>query len=267
MSGTKIIRTQAPPEGMETYPKVDIFVEHDFNQALWENGYNCLLEEAIMCPCKGDSSDNRATCDNCMGMGWVFVNPIKTRAFINSINRSTKYKDWSPEMIGTVAVTFRHQNRFGFMWKITMTENYGMISEVLDLRTGHKPGYQNFVFGTYPFHSIDSVFAFNGDNSPLIKIKPSDYQIADNHYVLNIKNTDIPAEFNKKVTVTYRHKVIYHVIDIPHDIRITKYYDDNGTRRMQEMPVQAIARKAQYELASATNYAGNNVFDNSYLTH
>ena len=77
------IRTQTPPN-LGNYPKVDIFRREDFNEALWENGYDVRLEEAVACPCKGTSADAKVTCSNCLGTGWVFINPIRTRAFINA---------------------------------------------------------------------------------------------------------------------------------------------------------------------------------------
>ncbi len=258
------IRTQAPPN-MEVFPKINVFNREDFNEALWENGYEVTLEEAVACPCKGLSSAPKVTCGNCLGTGWVFVNPIKTKAFASSINKNTKYKDWSPEMIGTVAVTFMNVNRFGFMDKITLNKNFGFMSESFNARINTDPGYAYFVFGTYKFVEITSVFVFGGDNLPLIKLDATEYRINPNNgYVLDIKETSIPEGFNMKISVSYKHRITYNILDIPHDIRITKHYDQSGKREMQEMPIHAIARKAQYELGSASNYSGNNIFDNSF---
>jgi len=260
-------RTQTPPSVLN-YPKVDIFNRGDFDASLWENGYDIILEEAVVCPCKGLSSDSRSTCENCLGTGWVFINPIKTRAFITSINRTTKFKDWSPEFIGTMAVTLLNANRIGFMDKITLGKNYGLMSEVLTARTSTvtSPTYGKFVFGTYRMTEVRSVFVFNGDTNSLIKLAAADYHINDdNSYVLDIKTTNLPVDFNGKISVSYRHNVTYNVIDLPHDFRLTKEYSVNGKRKDYEMPVQAIARKSQYELGKASNYAGNNISDNSYL--
>ena len=131
---------------------------------------------------------------------------------------------------------------------------------------GNNPTYRKFVFGTYGFVEIRSVFAFNGDNNPLIKLSSSDYRISSaNNYVLEIKNDHLPNNFNGKFSVSYKHHVTYHIIDAPHDMRIAKQYDGNGKREMIEMPIQAIGRKAQYEMGKATNYAGNNILNNSKL--
>jgi hypothetical protein len=261
------IRTQTPPN-VTSYPKVDIFKRDDFNEALWENGYDVMLEEAIACPCKGTSSDAKSNCSNCLGTGWIFINPIKTKAFISSINRNTKYKEWSPELIGTIAVTFMNVNRFGFMDKVTLMKHYGMMSETLTARTNTTAGtaYQMFSFATYGIKEIRSVFVYDGEDSPLIKIPSNEYRInPNNSNVIDIKSTSFTEEFNGKISVSYKHLVTYNILDIPHDLRITKEYSNSGKRETQEMPVQAIARKAQYEMGKVTNYAGNNLQNNSYL--
>ncbi len=258
-------RTQTPPN-VTGYPKVDIFKRDDFNEALWENGYDVILEEAVACPCRGTSPANKPTCSNCLGTGWFFVNPLETRAFMMSINRGTKYKDWSPELIGTIAATFMNTNRFGFMDKIILRKNFGLFSETRPARTGISQGYGKFIFTTYRIVEVRSVFVFNGDGSPLIKLAEDQYRInTSNAYVLDIKTGALPLDFNGSVSISYKHHITYNIVDIPHDLRITKEYGSTGKRQMQEMPVQAIARKAQYELNAATNYAGNNIQNNSYL--
>ena len=255
------IRTQTPPN-LVGAPKVNIFNKEDFNAALWENGYDVILEEAVACPCKGQSSDNLVTCSNCLGTGWVFINPIRTKAFISSINRSTKYKDWSPEMIGTIAATFMDTNRISFMDKITMLNFTSEMSEVLSLRNynSHK-----FIFCTYRVSYIKSIFLFNGENDLLTLIDPSLYTINNNNFVVDIDASAFPVGFNGKVSKRYRHRTTYNILDIPHDMRMTKEYNNNGSKSVVEMPIQCIARKSQYELGSVTNYEGDNVNDNSYL--
>jgi hypothetical protein len=259
-------RQQAPPAGAAQLPKVNIFNRDDFDEALWENGYDVTLEEAVACPCKGTSAAAKVTCSNCLGTGWFFVNPINTKAFITSINKNTKYKDWSPEFIGTMAMTFMNVNRLSYMDKVTLNKNFGQMSELLTAHSVSSIIYGKFVFSTYKMMEVRSVFVFAGDDELLIKLDPSDYRISPtNNYVLEIKTTNLPIVFNGKVSVSYKHKATYSVIDIPHDLRITKNYTNNGKKVEEEMPVQAIARKAQYELGSATNYEGNNINDNSYI--
>jgi len=258
------IRSQTPPDSVGK-PTANIFIREDFNNVLWDNGYDVLLRQAVACPCKGSSSDSKPSCNNCLGLGWVFVNPIKTRAFVSSINKSTQYKEWSPEFIGTVAITFMNVDKIGFMDEVMLLNNYSLMSENLDIRNTTDIPSKKFIFCSYRPITINSIFVYKSDNEELIKVDPSLYSISTNNpFVVDITYNFLQG-FNGKISISYSHKVVYNVIDIPHDMRMTKAYDNNGKREYQEMPVQCIARKSQYELGSPTNYLGTNLLDNSYL--
>lgn len=254
------IRTQLPPN-LSAFPKVDGFNPNDFNSAIWENGFKIRHERAVVCPCKlsGGAADTR--CHNCLGSGWVFINPIDTRAFITSINKSTTYKEWSPQFIGTVAVTMMNADRLSFMDRLTLMERDSVMSEGLNVQI-HPTLAKRFVFCTYPVDTIESIFILNSVSTPLTLLTASQYSINPNNpFIVELAQGVTPIY----ISITYRHKVTYNVIDIPHDFRISKSYDDNGKKKTEEMPVQAIARKTQYGLGNATNYDGNNIINNSYL--
>ena len=257
-------RIQTPPN-LIGLPKVNVFIKNDFNRAIWDNGYDVILESAISCPCKGVAAANLTDCSNCLGSGWVFVNPIETRAVITSINKETKYKEWSPEFIGTISVTFMDSDRFGFMDKITLKNHFGVISENVRLNPSSLEGFEKFIFTTYRIEEVLSVHVFSDINSDLVKLKNTDYEINQNKYVLDIKKSALPLVLNGSISITYKHSVTYNIIDIPHDIRVSKEFDNNGTRKTINMPIQAIARKSQYELGVATKYTGDNIINNSWL--
>lgn len=261
------IRTQTSPN-LVSQPKANILIPNDFHAAIWNNGYDVMLENAIACPCDNGSAPS-PSCQNCLGTGWVFVNPIKTKALITSVNRNTKYKDWSPEMVGTVSATFMHADRFSFMDKITLLNNFSYMSEirpirekVIDEETGEK---EYFIFTTYRVVDIEAVILFGSDNQSLIKISPGYYEVSQfNDFVIKLTFEGVES-YTGKISVTYRHKVTYNIVDIPHDMRVSWQVTNNGKREMQEMPIQCIARKSGYELGASTNYTGNNVNNNSWL--
>ena len=258
------IRTQTPPN-LSGVPVANVFNRANFNSVLWENGYDVQLESAVACPCQTGGTPH-PMCSNCMGTGWVFVNPINTRAFLSSINNSTKYKDWSTELVGTIAATFMNTNRFSFMDKITLLKNYGFNSESLRLRTATIGGVvKHFVFTTYNMNVVDSVFLFNTDSAPLIKLTSADYSInVDNPFVLDISSTAIPSGYSNPISISYSHNISYNIVDIPHDMRLTYEIDQNGKRTMQDMPIQCIARKSYYELGRSDNYLNNTIQTNSW---
>lgn len=256
-------RVQTPPS-LSSQVKGNIFIPDDFHGAIWENGIKVMHERAVACPCRDNSGSAKTNCGNCLGSGWVYVNPIETKALITSINRDTKYKDWNPEFIGTAAFTFMNVNRVSIGDRITLLERESIHSEVVEIRNilddGDNPIY--FSFLTYKPKVIDSVFFFVDINSNLVKVRDGDFGIGNsNPYVITYKN----ISSNGLASVTYQHSMVYHVLDIPHDFRISKHYDDNGKRSTVEMPVQAIARKKQFMFSEPTNFNGDNILNNSWL--
>ena len=70
---------------------------------------------------------------------------------------------------------------------------------------------------------------------------------------------------NFTVSVGYRHRLQYHVLDIPHVIRNSYRKDNKGRDELQKLPVNGIA-KLSHLVIDALNFAGDNIFDNSYQT-
>lgn len=256
------IRTQTPPN-IIGQPFVNLFEKDAFETLLWQKGYDVILEEAVRCPCKGISSDNKPSCLNCLGSGWFFVNPIKTKAHITSINKNTKYKDWSPEMVGTAAMTFMDVNRIGFMDKITFSNNYSTYSEILEVKTSNT---SQFVFCSYKPTEIKSIFIYNTSTTKPTKLTAVQYSVStSNPYVINLTGITYPTPFNGCISVSYKHNISYNVLDIPHDVRITIEQDMDGKMVKKDMPIQAISRKSHYEIGSPTKFDTNNLLNNSWL--
>jgi len=255
------IRTQVAPN-LSYFPKVNGMNPNDFNSAIWENGFKVRHDRAVVCPCKLNTPAADSRCHNCLGSGWVFINPIETQAFITSINKSTTYKEWSPQFIGTVAVTMMNSNRVSFMDRITLLQRDSIMSEGLSVLLHPTDPTKRFVFCTYPVEMIESIFVLDTVETPLTLLNKNQYYVSTkNPFIVEFVSPLAPVY----VSITYRHKVTYNVIDIPHDFRISRSYDDNGKKKLEEMPVQAIARKTQYGLGKASNYEGDNILNNSYL--
>lgn len=256
------IRRSAPPNTIGS-TRVD-FVKNNFDNAVWLKGYDATLYDAIECPCKQEGTTNLSNCTNCLGLGWVFINPLKTKGIITSVNKDTKYKYWSPEFKGTVAVTLRDTERLSFMDKIVLDNEVSTMSEVRPVR---ETAGQKFIFTSYPVDKINSIFIFNGANNPLLHISSSDYNIkTENNYVVELSdNISFPVDFNGVVTIDYDHKVQYNVVDIPHDIRSSTQVALTGKNEKQKLPIQAIAQRSHYVTGDSPKYDGTGTQDNSYL--
>lgn len=246
------------------------FSKPAFDAAIWNKGYSVTIERAIECPCKSNNHPPLATCTNCLGTGWVFINPIKTMALMSSLNKNTEYKDWSPELLGTASCTVMDDNKLGFMDKITLLNTNGsnpipnesIFSEVKQLRTATDT--TKFIFLAYKPTEIEDVFIFNGAGNKLTRLASTDYSVREeNSYVIEFTYS-FPTGFNGSISIRYKHQVQYLVLDIPHDIRGSKIKDSNGKLINIVLPNNAIVRRA-HEVLSVPNFAGNNIQDNSYL--
>lgn len=254
------IRTATRPNNIGG-TRVD-FNQSQFDNFIFDKGYDVIWHEAVRCPCSKAREGHLSNCSNCLGLGWVFVNPIETKALITSINKDTKYKYWSQELSGTVNVTLRDQERLSVMDKLVLKNKFSLMSELRDVReiTGQK-----FIFTTYPIDQIHSVFIFNSISTKLVRLTMNEYAVStDNPYVLKLNKT-FPTGFNLVVSIKYRHKVQYNVIDLPHDLRYSTELNRKGQEVELPLPIQAIAKKSEYLNGDSVNYDGTGILDNSYL--
>ena len=254
---------KATPPNMVGQPNVPLQRVNDFEALIFNKGYTVIIENGIECPCKGKSGAAKTTCQSCLGLGWVFIDPIETKAIITSANSSTKYKHWSPELTGTVNVTVRDSERISLMDKITFKTKTNILSEV---RPIIDTGTEKFIFTSYKVRSIRSIFIFTSDSTKLIKLPVANFSVShENEMVIKITGVTFPTDFNDVVTIEYEYPSSYNVIDLPHDFRSAFISDNNGKNQEYSLPVQAIARKSHFLMGGATNLLGNNLLDNSSL--
>lgn len=260
----KVITNQSSPNLIgQASPEFDL---NSFEAALWSKGYSVTVEQAFKCPCRTNSNQPLTDCKNCLGTGWIFVNPVKTKALITSINKDTKYKSWSEELIGTVSASLMYKDGISFMNRITLVnnskiENKSKYSDTVRIRDIDA---DPFVFLAYKPIDVLSVYAFNGSDKALVKIPEGSYSISPtNDYVLDIDyDFSSMPDFNGYLTVLYSHELQYHVIDIPHDVRNSYIKNEDGQEEQINLPVNAYARKAQ-NVFDISNRDGSGVIDNS----
>jgi hypothetical protein len=254
------IRTSTAPN-MIGKPNTQLFDLNSFEALIWNKGSDIILEQAIACPCRGKSGSAKVTCQSCLGLGWVFVDPVQTKAIVSSINAKSKFTPWSPEFTGIINITVRDSERFSYMDKVTFKDKSTVLSEVRPIieTTGQK-----FVFCSYPVKSINSVHLFVSDAVRLIKLSADKYTIKQtNNLVVELNNVSYPTGFNGVVSIDYNHEVSYQIIDVPHDIRSTYVMNERGQNVEVNLPVQGVAQRSHIVFGKATNYAGNNILDNT----
>lgn len=251
---------QQTPPNLNGIPNPE-FREELFDASIWQKGYDCLVHKAIECPCKttGDNS-NLPTCSNCGGTGWVYINPTQTKALITSINKDTKYKSWSLELVGTMSVTLRDIERASFMDRITFINETGIFSEV---KTAYTVDTDTFVFLSYEASSIEDIFIFTGQANKLTRVDPSKYYIkSDNRAVVVFTTGALTGSTNNSISVRYKNLVQYNILDIPHLIRSSNITNTLGQIEKITLPNQYIARLAHY--VRGLKFDGTGIQDNSY---
>lgn len=240
-----------------------------FDAGIWQKGYNCEVSKAIECPCRGGNEMQALpNCTNCGGIGWVFINPTATRALITGVNRDTKYKQWSQELIGNVSITLRDIEQAGFMDRITLNDEQAIFSEVRKIRTvsetiGGQTVTEHFIFLSYEVENIEDIFIYESPILPLIRLNVNQWQInPDNPYSLIFDDTVITESINATVSVRYKHRVQYHILDIPHIVRSSTVTNRFGQIEKVKMPNQYTARLAHNVIRS--RFDGTGITNNDY---
>ena len=262
----KTVIKQTPPVGIHQ-PSAD-FIKTQFDILIEQKGYRVIIEKALQCPCKSKSVNQSSKCKNCGGSGWCFINPILTRVVLSSMNNNTEYKQWSQENKGTVNISARDVDRFGFMDKITLIDAIGTFTEVRHM--SYEPvSNQIFAYTSYNLKEIEYVGLFKSDNEKYQRLElNSDYTFKANVLYLDNKFKSIYDDLNNNgdtisVVVRYKHPPQYFVIDLTRDVMMS--WDRTGKKEtLIELPVSGIGRRAHYVI-DAENLSQTRLLDNSYV--
>lgn len=249
------MRQQAPPN-LLGQPSVE-FRKDDFDATIWSKGYKVILEKALKCPCQVRGGSPKSDCNNCRGFGWIFVNPIETRASITSLNSSNKYRPWSLENANRANITVMDVNRMSFYDRITLVEDYSEISENLTVKKSSDS--KDFVFPSYSIKEILVVFKFINSTTPLFQITTDQYTFDENKIIFN----DGVVTTGNVISIRYVFQTQYNVLDVVHDIRSSKKKDRSGNVVNMKLPIMAVAQKP-HTIQDRPNFTGNNVINNSW---
>jgi hypothetical protein len=256
----KIIINQTQPYS-GSLPRQD-FNEGDFNSLIYQKGYDVFHEQAILCPCKSQVSDNQSSCKNCGGTGWIFLDKIKTRMLLFSMNLQTKYKEWSEEKLGTVSISCMDKDKISFMDKITLIDSDSIHKQII---------YPVFLYGklfsylNYNAKEVLSCFLFKTVDNKLFKIPSTDYSISNNVFYLDNKYYKDEKTL-LSISITYRHYNTYHVLDTTRDVINSFIVNDvSGIEESKRLPLSGVARKAHYIL-DPQKFNNVYILDNTTLT-
>lgn len=257
---------EVPPE-VSAMP-VATFIKQDFDDVIFKKGYDAYIEKAIKCACTLQENGNALpSCRNCGGTSWIFVNKRKTKVVSQSMNKQTKYLQWSEADRGTVSITVRPEDNVAFMDRITNLRLVSTYSERLIIQ---KLDGRLVAFTIYPIITPTEVYIFDKSDKPLRQIfLSSDFTIEDNKIILDytkFKNLNVEQI---AVAVRYTHWPQYHVLDITRDAMSNlgaEHSCDNPEVNDQyaPLPIHFVAKKAHY-VFDAPSSRGQGLYDNTYI--
>lgn len=234
------------------------FKKNDYDAAIWQQGYSVIIEKAIRCPCKSKGTDNLSNCKNCGSVGWLFINPVQTKAIIYFQDKGTKFKEWSEETSGNANITLRDIDRVSMMDRITILDGESIHTQVC-----YPQHYKGVIFSFLDYNpkSVSEVFMFNKFDEKLILLdEGTDYDIIESKILLNKKFEKIE---DIQLSLRYIHAPQYHIIDVKRDVMVSISFEVGVGKSKQQMPISAIGRRAHYVL-DRQNYSSDSILDNSY---
>jgi hypothetical protein len=256
-----------------------IFSQNEFDKAIETKGYDVEVEKGLKCPCRIKNTNSaNPKCLNCGGSGWLFIAKKKTVAVIQSMNRRTKFLNWSETDRGTIQVTVKGIDRVAFMDKVRVLEVEAIFSQDSEIFLTKDGKYISFMF--YQPTRVEYCFLYKSVEEPLVLLEQGkDFNIEEDRLVFT--NDIIPhldEEMEAQITIRYHHNPTYHIIDINREIVKTFSYDDrfdedkeipvfgqeqvDQTKLKQLMPVNSVAKKAHY-LFDSPNASGESLYDNT----
>jgi len=261
----KPVTVETPPELVgDSTPTLN---QNDFDDALFAHGYDCHVEKALPCPCRdGATKSALSSCGNCNGVGWIFVEKKSTKLVIQSMNRMTKYQNWSEDDRGTISISGRGVDRLAFMDRITVLDLLSIYAEVARVR---RLDNKLFAYTIYSPVTFTEVYLFEGDSKALTPLSLlTDYTIVENRLILadKYKNKNLKE---MKLSLRYLHFPQYNVVDITREITANKgvldrICDPNASldEELAKLPLHVVGRKTHYVL-DAPSVDGVSVFDNT----
>lgn len=237
------------------------FKAKPFNELVFGKGYNVYIDKALRCPCavKGNGQA-LPSCNNCIGLGYFYINRKETVIAIQGINAKVQYENWSKLNTGMAKITARSIDRLAFMDRIILLEAEGYYNDII--RAKDFEG-KKVCFTTYEIKSVEEIYMFKGDKEKLYPIPDSEYIVENEKIILNNKYKSMTE---LTISVRYKHLLTYHIIDTNRDLVKVRTEDDCkecADEKKADLPVSYTARKAHYLFDNLNFEQASRLIDNS----
>lgn len=240
-------------------PRAD-FQQSEFIKLIEEKGRDVIYEKALLCPCKGDTTNAHSTCKNCGGSGWIFINPKSTRMVIQGMDVTDQIQGWSEELRGMVRISANPDEKMSFMDRVTIADGSTTIhGEAIQFILKDNIW---FVYTAYRVHKPLYVGLYVNDTTALTRLQQDvDYTIDGNAIKLDSTKYPNTLATPPKVTLRYEYLPVFHVIEFRRENMQSFKLTNKETKQI--LPTSAYARRAHYQL-DAQNLAKDRLLNNSY---
>ena len=158
------------------------------------------------------------------------------------MNAKTKFLQWTEELMGTVRITALPEDHLGWQDRITALEGVSAFTESFIVDA------QKQIRTIYPITNVEIVRKFVSADEELTDIPCEAWRFEEDSTILTF-NTDLIEEGNQ-ITVRYKYKPVYHILDVTHEI-IQLTSEEDGIRSKQRFPISAMGVKPHYLLKGA----------------
>ncbi len=260
----KTVSVSGPPSQSSINPRVD-FDKDALEALIYQKGYDVIHEKSLQCPCKSRDSNQQSNCKNCGGCGWAFINSNETRMVIHSMNRDTKFKDWSEINKGTASITCLDREELSYMDRVTVKDANAIFGEVQHNRKSSTD--KLFFFTSYDIKQILYIGLFISTDEPYQKLEvTTDYTFSGNKIILDDKYLTSDEDQDLSITIRYKHAPTFYIIDMPRETISSSVMAGGVEKNPVYLPIHAVAMRGQY-IPDAENFIGNRMIDNSYNTN
>lgn len=239
----KVVISHTPGEKIDHQVR---FTPEKFNELVFDKGYDVFIDKALRCPCSVKNAGNPLPdCDNCLGIGWFFVDRSETRVAVQGMKSDVRYENWSKDTVGMARITARAIDKLAFMDRIILKDVEGYFNEIV--RTKVDQDSRAYLYTMYDILEIESIYLFINSKEKLRRLEEGvDYFFVQNSQTKILLSTEFSSS-DLTISVRYRHLQTYHVIDMSRDIvKVRTKGCKMPDEELKEMPISGMIRKSHY---------------------
>jgi hypothetical protein len=232
------------------------FVPKKFDEMIDQKGYAVFWDKALKCPCRSkENGSSNPDCVNCGGLGWFFIERIKTTMLVTGRGQSQKQEDWQETDLSTARISSKGKDRMTYMDRIILAELEAIHNQIIKIKA--KKNGDLFSYTTYNPIELQFVYLLDKESKPLMKLSQENFVVDDfekgiltlnpNNAKTAIIKQKLLDEDEVSISVRYTHNPCYHVTDVIRDA-IFGSVRNCRTNQKEEipLPLSYYAKKAQF---------------------